>query len=339
MQPQGVMGLLEGDQALLEQASAWNPRTLRFSDLTVETLKRLGDEHGIELATAILYDRLRGSEQHGQFIRRVEAQLACPAESPLLDAHVGVVPGAMWQHYPHTGADGEWIIRILRELGMSAQRIAVPGFGTLDENAGVLLNWLNAHLDRPVVLVSLSKGGPDVKRALGVAPGSFDRVRAWVSVGGSMQGSPLVRWLDDRPMRKLGLRLLLRLRGEGLHGIDDLRRDPGAPLWNWPALPNHLRLTHVMSFPLRRHCTHKWAGRGYQRAAPMGPNDGGGILLGDVTTWPGHVYPIWGADHYLQPIWDATPLLRAIFTEALRDRPAHRSAASPSATPDGRSTK
>ena len=34
--------------------------------------------------------------------------------------------------------------------------------------------------------------------------------------------------------------------------------------------------------------------------SPLGPSDGT-ILLEDVFALPGRVYPVWGADHYLQP--------------------------------------
>src|SRR5262249_54293856 len=142
--------------------------------------------------------------------------------------------------------------------------------------------------DRDIGLVTLSKGGLDLKTAIAISQseGSFDfyfgRVQAWVSVGGPLQGTPLVHWLCERPLRSAGLRVLLRLRGQRFHVINELSHQRGHS-----QIPDSIRLIHVLSFPLRRHLTHRWAPRGYDRLASLGPNDGAGILLGDLTGWPG----------------------------------------------------
>ena len=61
--------------------------------------------------------------------------------------------------------------------------------------------------------------------------------------------------------------------------------------------PAHVRVVHVCGFPLQRHLTHPWAARGYSRLSPLGPNDGGGILLGRPgTAFAGHSDAIPDAD-------------------------------------------
>ena len=220
----------------------------------------------------------------------------------------------------------------------------VDSFGPLVANARMLLDWLGRHRDREIGLVTLSKGGLDLKTAITISQsqGSFDfhfgHVRAWVSVGGPLQGTPLVHWLQARPLRSAGLRVLLRLRGHRFNVINELSRQPGERQWAQPQVPPSIRLIHVLSFPLRRHLTHPWAPRGYDRLADLGPNDGAGILLGDLTHWPGVVYPVWGADHYLQPRWDISPILRSILVESLdRSCQTSQSAANASAIPASKS--
>jgi hypothetical protein len=99
---------------------------------------------------------------------------------------------------------------------------------------------------------------------------------------------------------------------------------------------------HILGFPLRRHLAHPWAPRAYERLAPLGPNDGGGFLLGEVAQLPGTVLPVWGADHYLQPAWDAVPLLRQVLAEAMAPesalRQANQSANHPITPPANKST-
>ncbi len=223
------------------------------------------------------------------------------------------------------------------------ERVPVESFGSLARNAAVIANWLSQHGQQQVVLISLSKGSADLKIALGLpeAHRLFGNVTAWISLSGLPQGTPLVAWLRRQPLRRLGVRLLLRLRGQRYSVVEELRPEAGGPLTTWPALPPRVRVIHVVSFPLRRHLAHPWAERGYERVAPLGPNDGGGFLLGDVTRLPGTVFPVWGADHYLQPAWDTTPLLRGVLAEAMSPQPeflqANRSAAQPIKPPASRS--
>jgi hypothetical protein len=157
----------------------------------------------------------------------------------------------------------------------------------------------------------------DVKRALS-QPGAaeaFATVSAWVSFSGIVEGTHLIEWLRRRPLRWWTVRLWLWWHGHSALALDELRHDAAKA---WPALPEHLRVVHVFGFPLGRHLAHAWAPRGYARLSSLGPNDGGGILLGDCTKLPGIVCPIWGADHYLMPSWDVLPLLTGIVATALR---------------------
>jgi len=91
-----------------------------------------------------------------------------------------------------------------------------------------------------------------------------------------------------------------------------LDRRAGGPLDFPLLLPAHLRVVHIVGFPLACHLTSRLARRSYRRLAPLGPNDGGGILLGDVTRLPGLIYPVWGADHYMRPAWDVCSLIGRI---------------------------
>ena len=51
--------------------------------------------------------------------------------------------------------------------------------------------------------------------------------------------------------------------------------------------------------------------RCHARLESFGPNDGS-ILLADAPKWPGHLCPVWGADHYLRPREDVRTLLAAL---------------------------
>jgi hypothetical protein len=328
--------LTSEDRDVLDRAARWQPR-ISLADLNVDSLREITSQDGLELATAVLYDRIRRSKRHGPVIQEIEEHEDLASNDRAENLLIGVVPGAFWQEHPHTGADGRQIFSIARDLGLEATLVPVGSLGSLAANARMLLDWLGRHKDREIGLVSLSKGGLDLMTAIAISQAQesvdfdFGHVRAWVSIGGPLQGSPLVHWLRERPMRSAGLRVLLRLRGQRFNVVDELGRKPAGHEWIPPRVPQCIRLIHALCFPLRRHLTHRWSPRGYDRLAPLGPNDGAGILLGDLTGWPGVVYPVWGADHYLRPRWDISPILRGILAESLH-RPCQTSQSATSAS-------
>ena len=120
-------------------------------------------------------------------------------------------------------------------------------------------------------------------------------------MSGLPQGTPLVAWLQGQRWRKLAVKLLLCLRGQKFSVVEELRHGANAPLAPWPLLPRHLSIVHIIAFPLRRHLAHAWASRGFERLSPLGPNDGGGFLLGDAANLPGRLFPVWGPTIIFSP--------------------------------------
>lgn len=303
------MILADEDARLLARAAVSTEKGSDLGELT--------RSEGVDVATASLHHRILRVPANSEFFRS-----ACDAQQPaeICADLIGVVPGAFHHEHRDTGANGARVVSIARKLGCEVEVIPTASFGTLDENARVILDWLALHRGKCIGLVSLSKGGADVKRALSMpgAASAFGAVSAWVSFSGIVQGTPLIEWLRRRPLRWWSVRLWLWWRGHKVQAMEELSHGPRTALAAWPTLPEHLRVVHVCGFPLRRHLAHAWARRGYARLSSLGPNDGGGILLGDCTELPGIVCPIWGADHYLTPRWDALPLLTGIIAAALK---------------------
>jgi len=319
----------DDDALLLARAAAWD------GPLTSATVAAIGRAHGLEFATALLHERLLRIPSNAEFLQEARLRRVAVPRDVLL----GIVPGAFHREHRHTGADGARVRTIACELGMTAEVIPTRSFGRLTENARIVQEWLETRRERPVALVSLSKGGADVKHAFaGAVADRFANITTWVSFSGTVQGTPLMDWLQRSKLRRWAVRLLLWWRGHPRETLEDLRHGPGTPLAGWPALPAAMRVVHVCGFPLRRHLAHPWAARAYARLETLGPNDGGGNLLADTLDYPGIVCPVWGADHYLAPAWDATPLLTGIVAAALAPRQATTSASQPSAPPASRSS-
>ena len=330
------------DARLLAVAAAWCADEKRpLASLTPGALAEIARTRGIDFATAVFHEAALRVERNAELLRAIESADPQAMERPDLFA---VVPGAFHREHPDSGADGRRVVDIARQLGCAAAVIPLPGFGRIDDNARLIARWLGERSERKITLVSLSKGACDVKRALALPETSkaFANVNLWVSFSGIVQGTPLITWLRHRPLRWLGVRFLLWLRRHPRETLDDLRHEPGSMLSSWPRLPEHLRIVHICGVPLRDHLEHRWAPRAYDRLASLGPNDGGGVLLGTLSNVPGVVCPVWGADHYLQPSWNAAPLLRDIVVAALtpsarRLRQTNQSAMMPTSDPASRS--
>lgn len=296
--------ITEAEVQLRKRAAAWIGSE-DFREVTAE---------GLDFATAVLYEGLMRKPENLRFCESVGGQTA---KGEIRADLIGVVPGAFYRTHRNTGADGARVLSIARQLGCEAELIPVGSFGRLEDNAAVILKWIESHPGRQIALISLSKGSADVKCALSLSPAALANVTSWVSFSGMVQGTPLVEWLRGRGLRWWAVRFMLWWGGHDGAALEQLRHGRQTPLASWPAWPAHLRAVHVYGFPLRQHLRHRWAARGYGRLAPLGPNDGGGILLEDLLGLPGIICPIWGADHYLDPPWGAAELLQSIVARAL----------------------
>jgi hypothetical protein len=306
------------DRALLDRVAARHGLT--WPELTAEALQALAGSEGMDFATALLYDRLRRSAEHGPFIAHLET--LPETDGPIAgaeDVTVAVAPGGFYRERPETGADGRFLLEQATRLGCRTNVLPLESFGTLDGNARIIAGWLRDRAG-PIVLVSLSKSGAEVRLALAApdAPLDFAHVTAWVNLSGIVRGTPMVDWLLRRPLRCLAIRLLFRLRGYSYPTLAQMRRGPHGLLDGPFSIPPHISVVHLYGFPLRRHLSRPLARRGHRRIAPLGPNDGGANLLADLLGMPGVIYPVWGADHYLRPAWDLDGLVRRLFGDLIR---------------------
>jgi hypothetical protein len=288
----------------------------RLEAYTVEAGRELCRTHGVDFATALLYQRLIDSPVQGTFVRHIDNRRQIPASSRLPAFVLAVAPGAFYREFPHTGADGRMLIEEGRSLGMSACQVPCESMGTVNENAAVLVDWLARQGDAPIILASVSKGGADVERAMEgpQAERAFRNVKAWINLAGLVGGSQRVNQFLANPLRALLYRGLFRLKGLRFQVVSDLKRQTNRPPASIP-LPPQMLAIHVVGFPLTEHLTAPLTRNSHRHLSRLGPNDGA-ILLAEVCRLPGLVYPVWGADHYLRPAWELRSLARALLLYA-----------------------
>jgi hypothetical protein len=283
-----------------------------LAQLTPEVICQLTSDKGCDFATVLLHRSIVESERHGPFLRRL-SQMSNP-RGP--GSTIAIVPGAFYRENPRTGADGSIVREVAGQLGLPFVVAPVSSTGSVAENARLLGDWLSASGLQRLILVSVSKGGSDIKAALSHpdAKSIFERVIGWVNLCGILDGTPMADWLLSPNLLARANRFVYRIRGRSLDFLRDLRRVPGCALDCPLNLPAHLRVVHVIGFPLRRHLHNGLARRSHARLETFGPNDGA-ILLSDAVRWPGQLCPVWGADHYLRPREDVRPLLAALLRD------------------------
>lgn len=261
-------------------------------------MRRIPDLQALDEATQALYARLREKPCN----RRLAAVLEegpVPRAVPARNVRIVLVPGILYRDYPETGADGALLHAIAVGLGIPFETIPVDGTEGLDAAASLIIDRLDRlPAQERVLLFSLSKGSAEVRHALAQGHGdaAFRRVRTWVSVSGLPFGTPSFEGVLRRPLSRLMFAMWFWWRHWKLEPVRGLLAyEPRAPF----VLPPHLEFIQIAAFPLHSHLRDRRSRRLQRRIALLGPNDGFAVLS-DLAALPGSLYPLWGADHYLE---------------------------------------
>ena len=325
--PQG-----EGDDALLQRAASW-PNHVALESLDAAALRQITKEQGVDFATALLFDRLTKSPRHSAFIQRINALRNAPPSCarPRIDARVVIVPAALYVERPDMGSDGRQIREAAEAFGCRTGLVPLDSLGSVSENARRLAAWLAQQRDEKLILVSLSKGGAELKLALAApdAPRLFRNVLAWINVCGPLDGSPMADWILASRVRTWLMRFQYWVQRRDFGFISELRHGPPSKL-NFPLRPPPgMKMISLVGFPLRRHMTTPFSRFCHRTLSARGPNDGT-VLLSDAIHWPGEVYPVWGTDHYFRPESRARELITAVLlhlAEGFMGESGHRPSA------------
>lgn len=300
------------EKALLERATLFREYG-SLPSLNHAALQLITKRHGVDFATALLFDRFTKSPGHSQFISRINLLRATtPFMPPKIDARIVIVPGALYEERPDMGGDGRIIRELADDFGLQTDLIPLASLGSVRNNAALIANWLRKHKSETMVLVSLSKGGTDLKMALS-EPNAFElfpNIRAWINVCGPLHGSQMANWILESPLRTFFFRCQFRFQKRDFQFITDLRRDRNGGLNSKIEAPSHVKMLSLIGFPLQGQMTTRLSRFCHRTLARFGPNDGT-TLLADLHHVQGEIYPAWGMDHYFRPASEAKKLIGA----------------------------
>jgi hypothetical protein len=317
------------DARLLDEAREAYPE-ISEADCTHARLQEIARRHGVDFATAVFYDRVRSAPRTNAFLDRLAAlgpafvasndqgwsmappdgtadRASAPGTRHPLHGRVLIAPGAFYREHPQYGSDGRAVREAALRAGLTVESLPVASLGTVRENAAIVRRALTAleasssgerDGTEPVVLVSLSKGGADVRVALEDLAAPPRSLRAWINICGLVHGTPVADRVVAQWWRRLCVAAYLALRGGSLTIVRDLAAGSQALLARPIAVPPGVLVINVIGFPLRRHLFGLTRAR-HRFMASWGPSDGL-ALLRDAIVEPGLTLPVWGSDHYFR---------------------------------------
>ncbi len=167
-------------------------------------LHRLAQTQSVDFAALFFADQLLSLDRNAVVNRRFRMNL----DRVLREETVGVdtdgiviilVPGYDYKENGHlTGADLEAQVAILGGLGFEVEFLEVDPVGTVLECADVIENALESLGEEQILIAGPSSAGPAIGTALSRL-GTGSGVRAWLNLGGTLQGVPLFDWFQKFP--------------------------------------------------------------------------------------------------------------------------------------------
>ncbi len=231
-----------------------------------------------------------------------------------------------------SGADFARQRELLSKLGFATHLIKVDENGSVETNAAFIADEIRrlSRYGRDIILISVSKGGPEAAFALGhlLTPSETRAVKAWINVGGLLRGTPLADSAFQWPMSWLA-RAYFAYKGWDFEGIADLTRARSDRRLEQISIPEHLLVVNYVAAPLSGQVLPGRTYDNYRSMRELGPNDGL-TLLADELVLDGITLVELGVDHYfLDPLIDLkTAALARVVINRLKDGsgyPRHQS--------------
>jgi hypothetical protein len=194
------------------------------------------------------------------------------------------IPGFHYLSDPTSGADFSNQRRLMRELGLNVQLAATEEDGTIEENAEIIGRIVRSEsrTHSKLILVSTSKAGPETALALGriLRPDETTSVRAWLSVGGLLRGTPLADRVTTWPKSWIA-RILFWLEGTDFRSVPGLTTSASRKRMNCIRLPPKILVVQYVAAPLSGDIAEDVKGR-YTYLRKYGPNDGLTLLADEL---------------------------------------------------------
>ena len=210
------------------------------------------------------------------------------------------VPGWLYKSDPATGADFARFRTLLSRHGARVALIEIGENLSVEENAKLIEAEIRRHAvsRQQIVLVSGSKGGPEVALAISMLRDdpAGRQVKAWVNIGGLLHGTRLADFGLSWPV--CWFVYLAVLPDRSFEGIRSLSTVQSTARFSVLRLPQDTLVVNYLGIPLSGQLSDQARG-GYSLLRAEGPNDGLTYLV-DAIAPDSVTIPELGVDHFFR---------------------------------------
>ena len=287
----GRSGILPLDKRIADIEQRFQARP--FDWLTFRELSR---EASPDFATLFFIKQSLSTQLSAKFQRAYLNEVARISSAPRQNNRSGLsraelrrykllfVPGFHYLSDQSSGADFYNQRQLFRHLGLHVELAGTQEDGTIEENAAIIAASVRAEgkSNTPLILVSTSKGGPETALALGklLAPDETASVKAWLSVGGLIQGTFLADHVMGWPKSWLA-RIALSYSGIDARSLPGMTTAASRERMKEIKLPRHIFILQFVGAPLSGDIAEDVRHR-YFELRKYGPNDGLTLLADEL---------------------------------------------------------
>lgn len=268
-----------------------------------EELEEISRRFSVDFAALFLADRLLNNECNKDLNQHFDHYVK---KAATIDASVAAsyqilfVPGWDYVKNGHvSGANFAKPRELATQFGFENYLVPIPSTGSVEEGARVLAAEIARHSrsGKEIILVGSSAAGPAIQLALGERLGEkeLSSIKAWLNLGGILQGSPLVDFSEKRPQR-WWFDLVIRYKGWDKKAIRSMGTVASRKRFSRLQLQSDIVVFNYMGIPLSGQLSQH-AEAGYRILRSYGPNDGLALLTDEIAPDSLTVVAL-GNDHY-----------------------------------------
>lgn len=269
-----------------------------------EELKSISRVFSVDFASLFLADRLLNNECNKKLNRSFAGYLenAATVDTSAVSSYLLLfVPGWDYVENGHlTGADFAKPRELASEFGFENYLVALPPTGSVEESAAILAAEIVRHgrSGKKILLAGASSAGPVIHLVLGellIDAQARGYVKAWLNLGGVLQGSPLVDYLEEGPRRWL-FNLIVWSKGWDKKAILGMSTKTSRERFSRLQIDADILVVNYLGIPLSGQLS-KYSRDKYPLLRPEGPNDGLTLLTDAMA--PGSLTVVaLGSDHF-----------------------------------------
>jgi len=280
------------------------------SPLRREDLKILSESCSVDFATLFFAKSLQKEEPNRtiqmfferEVLERKEAIQQGKKQSIPNDSNYLVlfIPGWDYEENGHvTGADFAVPRTLISDLGIENYLIRINPIGSVEEDAEYLSKEIIrfSQYKKTIILVGASSAGPAIHLSLStmLTQEQLRPVKAWLNLGGILQGSPLLDYLQKWPRSWL-FQIVAWYKGWEMDKILSMSAMISRKRFEKLTMPEHVLVVNYVGLSLSGQLS-KYSQDKYPILMSEGPNDGL-TLLTDIIA-PGSLTILaLGSDHF-----------------------------------------